>query len=173
MPLADAVADAGGWAVGDTEAAQLLLGELGDGAGLRAMLGQAQITIKSIADSRLEELGRTLAQGAARGDSADAIARAIRDVLSNPARAHMIATTELCRAVSAATAQEYGKRGVRRHRWLSAEDNRVCPRCDANAEAGPVPLGEPFPSGAPWPPTHPGDRCCTVPELASEREGGE
>lgn len=167
-PLAEAVADVGAWVVGDTEAAQLLLGELGDGAGLRALLDQADITIKSVADSRLDELGRTLAEGAARGDSADTIARAIKDVLANPARAHMIATTELCRAVSAATAQEYGKRGVEHVNWSTAYDDRVCVRCDANEAVGEHPLGEPFPSGAAYPPQHPMCRCALLPSAFEE-----
>ncbi|HWU23652.1 MAG TPA: phage portal protein [Nocardioides sp.] len=173
LPLADAVADVGDWAAGNTEAAQLLLGELGDGSGLRAMLDAAQIQIKSIADSRLDELGRHLADGAARGDSADTIAADITALLSNPSRAQMIATTELSRAVSTAAVDGYQGRGYREIEWLDAEDDHVCASiCEPNAEHGPVRIGHPFPSGALMPPGHPWCRCAPGVVISSRaREG--
>ena len=149
----------------------LLDNELGDGAGLRALLDQAEITIKSVADSRLDELGRALAQGAANGDSADTIARAITDLLSNPSRAHMIATTELCRAVSAASVQSYKAARYTHKELLTAEDDRVCPICELNAAAGSIPMDAPFPSGELYGPFHPWDRCAVAP-TAGSREGG-
>ncbi len=168
--LAEAVADVGGWVVGDTEAAKLLLGESGDGAGLSALLDEFQITIKSIAGSRLDELGRALAQGAANGDSADTIAADITALLSNPGRAQMIATTELNRAVSAAAVNGYQDRGYREIEWLTAEDDRVCPICFGNEEHGPVRIGVPFPSGALRPPGHPWCRCAAG-VVTSSRKG--
>lgn len=154
-PLETAVADTGDWVVGDTEAARLLLGDLGQGDGLRTLLDREQIRIASIADSRLDELGRHLALGAARGDSADAIAADITALLSSPARAQMIAATELARAVSAATADGYERRGVTHSTWSTAYDDRVCPACDANEAEGAHELGIPFISGAMYPPQHP------------------
>lgn len=154
-PLETAAADTGAWAVGDTEAAQLLLGELGQGDGLRELLDREQIRIKSIADSRLDELGRHLAAGAARGDSADTIAADITALLSNPARAQMIAATELARAVSAGTVDGYKQSGVTHAAWSTAYDLRVCPACDANEAEGAHELGIPFTSGAVYPPQHP------------------
>ncbi len=164
-PLADATADVGGWVVGDTEAAALLLGERGSGDGLRDLLDRFQITVKSIADSRLEELGRVLADGAARGDSADTITSAIKDLLSNPSRARMIATTELCRASSAAAVQSYKAARFTHKELITAEDDRVCAICDMNAAAGPIPMDAPFPSGEPYGPFHPWDRCAVIPVL--------
>jgi len=154
-PLHEAEAAVEDWAIGDREAAQLLLGDLADGSGLRALLDEAGITIRSVADSRLDELGRILVQGVERGDSSDTLARAIRDVLSNPARARMVASTELCRAVSAASVASYQQRGVTRGSWSDAYDDRVCVLCEANAAEGPHDLGVPFVSGALYPPQHP------------------
>lgn len=155
--------DVGAWVVGDTEAAQLLLGELGDGSGLRTLLTQAGITIRSVVASRLDELGQALAAGAARGDSAETIAASIKGILSNVSRAHMIATTELTRAVSAATAQGYTKRGITDGRWSTADDDRVCPICGANEAEGPVRIGDPYTSGDLYPPGHPWCRCALLP----------
>lgn len=169
-PLEAATAETGAWVTGDTEAAKLLLGQRGDGSGLADLLGRFQVQIKSIAQSRLDELGRALADGAARGDSADTIARDITALLSNPSRAQMIATTELCRASSAAAVEGYQGRGYREIEWLTAEDERVCVICDGNEEASPVHLGEPFPSGDMHPPGHPWCRCAAIPVIGS-REG--
>lgn len=166
-PLETATADTGDWIVGDTEAAQLLLGDLGQGDGLRTLLDREQIRIKSIADSRLDELGRHLAAGAVRGDSADTIAADITALLSNPARAQMIAATELCRAVNAASYDGYKRAGHATKEVITAQDERVCPVCEANAEAGAIPIDEPFPSGEMYGPFHPNDRCAIVPGLTT------
>ncbi|HEY8976301.1 MAG TPA: phage portal protein [Burkholderiaceae bacterium] len=174
LPAADVAADAAGWAPGNYEAAMLLIGRDADGSGLRDLLDKAQIEIKSIADTRLNELGRLLAVGAARGDSADTIARDIRDLLTAPQRAQMIATTELARAVSTAAVDGYQRRGYRETEWLTAEDERVCPEvCEPNEEAGPVRIGHPFPSGAFQPPGHPWCRCAPGVVISSRRQEGE
>ncbi len=159
------------WVVGDTEAAELLATHFGDGSGLRTLLNQAGVTIRSIADTRLDELGRALARGALRGDSADTIAGDIRGILSAPFRAHMIATTELCRAVSAASVACYGRRGYDGKYWLTADDDRVCPHiCEPNEDQGVIPLEEPFESGAPHPPGHPLCRCAPMPGRLTTKE---
>jgi SPP1 gp7 family putative phage head morphogenesis protein len=80
----------------------------------------------------------------------------------------MIATTELNRAVSAATAQGYTKRGISLGEWATAEDDRVCPICAGNEEHGAVRIGEPYPSGDLHPPGHPWCRCALLPVLSSD-----
>ena len=50
--------------------------------------------------------------------------------------------------------------------WTTAEDQKVCPRCLANAAQGPVLMGEPYQSGDIMPPAHPGGcigRCAVIP----------
>lgn len=166
----ETTAQMGGWAAGDEEAARLLLSDLGDGSGLRTLLNQAGITIRSVADTRLEELGRVLADGVAHGNSPDEIAKAIKGVLDNKSRAHMIATTELNRAVSAATLGRYQKAGRKATEWATADDDRVCPICMGNEEHGPVPIGEPFPGGQLHPPGHPYCRCALLPVIDNDEE---
>jgi 8-oxo-dGTP pyrophosphatase MutT (NUDIX family) len=169
----DLAADMAGWAPGNYEAAMVLISRDGTGAGLRDLLDQAQVTIKSIADSRLNELGFRLAVGATRGDSADTIAGDIRDLLTAPWRAHMIASTELARAVSAAAVDGYARRGYRETEWLTAEDQHVCPEiCGLNEDAGPRRIGVPFPSGALAPPGHPECRCAPGVVISSREAEG-
>jgi cell division septum initiation protein DivIVA len=48
-------------------------------------------------------------------------------------------------------------------RWVVDRSAPVCPDADDNALAGPLPKGEPFPTGHSCPPAHPGCRCVVVP----------
>ena len=163
VPLSAEAADVGRWTVGDTEAAQLLLGRSGDGDGLRSLLADARITIKSIAQTRLNELAKVLAQGAADGDTPEQLANDIRGLLTIPSRAHMIALTEICRASSIAAHNVYRKVGIKAKRWLTMQDAKVCAICKANEAQGAIPIGQPFQSGDLYPPDHPNDRCVYLP----------
>lgn len=166
----EASADVGDWVAGDTDAAQLLLGKLGDGSGLRTLLNQSGIRIRSVADTRLDELGRVLADGAEHGDSMDQIAKSIRGVLTVKSRALMIATTELNRAMSAAAYGRYKAAGHAATTWATARDDRVCPICTENTLAGEIPIGEPYPSGDLYPPGHPWCRCACLPAIEDDDE---
>jgi hypothetical protein len=44
-------------------------------------------------------------------------------------------------------------------RWLVHPGPSSCPDCDDDALAGPIPAGEPFPTGHLHTPAHPGCRC--------------
>lgn len=88
---------------------------------------------------------------------------AIRQVLTDPKHNNLIAITELTRGVSAGAIDVYRAAGVTEVRWLTAEDDRVCPLCARNEQAGPRPIGVPFPSGASAPPQHPSCRCALIP----------
>ncbi|MFF1284296.1 phage portal protein [Streptomyces sp. NPDC058299] len=165
MTAGGAVIDWGNWTPGDTKAARLLLGATGDGAGLEILLRDSGVTIRSIAATRLKALGRLLAEGAERGDSPTTLAKAIEGLLSNASRAEMIATTELCRAVSQASLRTYIANGIEFVEWASAGDGRVCPTCFDNVDGGPRRPGTFFPSGQTAPPGHPWCRCALVPVI--------
>jgi SPP1 gp7 family putative phage head morphogenesis protein len=159
-------ADLAHWLPGDTDAATLLLGQWGDGAGLRSLLAADGVTIKSIADTRLEELGKLLGQGVADGLTPEQIAGQIRDLLSNPSRALMIAQTEMSRAVCQAAQDRYRRAGYLATRWVT--DGNPCPVCVENQDRGAVAIGQPFPSGDLRPPAHPRCRCVPVPAYVEE-----
>ncbi|GAB2695984.1 phage portal protein [Kitasatospora kifunensis] len=156
-------ADMGTWTPGASDVARDLVDSLGDGNGLAHMLDQSGSSVQSIATGRLNGLAHALANGVEAGDDLDAISEAITDVLSDPSRAEMAVATELARTANTAAVQAYRQRDIERVRWATADDDRVCPVCDANEAAGPRTLGDDFPSGDPMPPAHPRDRCALLP----------
>lgn len=154
-----------GWTPGDPEAARQVAG-----SGLRDLLASQDVTIKSIASTRLEELGDVLAQYVGSPESqrpllpepvppmysVDALAARLRGVLDNPSRALMVAHTEVARAQSQAAQWTFGHVGVGMVAVSSADDQRVCPRCQAAEDAGAQPVG------AYTVPLHPMCRCALV-----------
>jgi len=179
--LEGAAVDWRGWTPGDHAAAEQIAGD-----GLQRLLADADIRIKSIAESRVNELADVLeaalasdvteiepyhkppgvysmqADLPARNSIGDLAAK-LENVLDNPARAKMVAHTEMARAQSAATLESYGQTGVRERSWLGAGDARECPVCDANEAQGAVPMGQPFTGGVLAPPQHPMCRCALMP----------
>ncbi len=170
-----------GWTPADHAAAREIAGD-----GLQQLLDSAGIRIQSIAASRVSELADVLQAsldsevrqiefyGKPAGvwsmqadlpprNSASDLAAKLERVLDNPARAQMVAHTEMARAASSATVTAYSAAGVRTRSWLTAEDAKVCVACDADEAAGDVPVGEPFPSGLMMPPGHPWCRCALMP----------
>jgi SPP1 gp7 family putative phage head morphogenesis protein len=132
--------------------------QLADG-GMRNMLDQAGITIQSVVDSRLDDLGNQIAAGVAAGDGVDSIAGDLQGILSDPSRAFTIANTETARAMTTQTLQDYQQSGVEQVQWLAEGD--ACPECEENEAASPVALGDSWPNGDP--PTHPNCRCALAP----------
>lgn len=149
--------DWGEWTPGDPEAAARLYS---GHRGLQDLLDLKGIeTIKSIATTRMNDLAAVIAQAVDEGWSADRLAGEIRGMLTIPSRAEMIATTEIARAISAASIERYRGAGIEWIEWDTGDDERVCPICAANEDGGPVRLGQQFPSGALYPPAHPWCRC--------------
>lgn len=160
----------GDWKPGDYRAAEVIAGP-----GLRQLLDASGIRIKSIADSRVEELAdvleRTLASDETKRQPLPAplepslsvgdLARQLRDVLDRPDRAELVAHTEIARAQSEASRTVYAETGVSEVEISTAEDAKVCPVCEAAQELGAHPLGAP-----PMVPLHPRCRCAELPVLA-------
>jgi hypothetical protein len=162
--------DWGSWTPGDYAAAEQIAGP-----GLRQLLGEAGIRIKSIADSRLEELSQVLEE-TLRSDeirrqpgtsplppflSVGDLASRLKGVLSNPSRAELVAQAEIARAQATAARQVYAETGRTEVEVSTAEDDKVCPVCDAAAKVGAHPINTP-----PMVPLHPRCRCAELPVLA-------
>jgi hypothetical protein len=96
------------------------------------------------------------ADGALNGDSVDTIAAALGDYLDDPARAFQIADTELARAVTGASFDQYLAAGVNEVDWLASPG--ACPICEDFAGNSPYPLRD-FPDL----PAHPVCRCSSSP----------
>lgn len=78
------------------------------------------------------------------------------------ARADLIATTEVARAQTKGTLQVWQKTGVVLTAKWAVSSLGCCDECEENAAAGPVEVGEPYPSGDDAPPGHPRCRCFLV-----------
>lgn len=139
------------WVPGDEAASDLL-----DNGGLRTLLDAVELTIKGMTDTTLDRMGTLLAEGAARGDSVDTIARALGDIVDDPKRAYQIADTELARAMSAATTDVMRGNGTETMDWLVSDG--CCDECREGEADSPHPL-----SDADLIPAHPGCRCAWAP----------
>ena len=158
--------DWAGWVPGDPDAARQVAG-----GGLRDLLADQEITIKSIASSRLEELGDILAEYIGSTEairpllpapvppmfSVDALAQALKGVLDNPSRAYMVAQSEIARAQGKAAEWSFRQQGLSQEEISTAGDARVCPTCAAAEQAGPQPIGT-YSLGL-----HPLCRCAKIP----------
>lgn len=75
-------------------------------------------------------------------------------------RARMIAATEVTRAYAEGHRQSYKVAGLKRWRWYTAVDERVCPTCGPRH-------GRTYPLDAAIPPAHPRCRCWISPVVDS------
>lgn len=142
--------DWGAWEPGDVEAAFQVAG-----SGLRDLLASQEVNIKSIASSRLDELGDILARYLSSPEterpflpepvppmySVSALADELEGVLDNPERAMMVAHTEIARAQSQAAQWVFQSIGVTMVQVSTADDQRVCQACQAAEDSGPQPVG--------------------------------
>jgi hypothetical protein len=162
--------DWAGWTPGDPEAAAAIAGP-----GLRLLLDQAGIVIRSIAETRLEELSAVLEQTLASNEverpmnepqpqvlSVGDLATRLRGVLDNPSRAELVAQAEIGRAQAEAARVVYAESGVAEVEISTAHDAKVCPVCQAAARVGPHPVGVP-----PMVLLHNRCRCAELPVLVS------
>jgi hypothetical protein len=87
-------------------------------------------------------------------------------------QALVVAETEVKLAMSRGNLEAWKRTGVVKSiRWLRSSLHTVRDECDLNAEAGAIPLGQIFPSGAPAPPAHVGCRCSvSIAELNEPKE---
>lgn len=122
--------------------------------------------LASIEDRRLDRLASAVADAVARGDSVDTLAKLLRDVLDDPKWAETVATTEMARAMSAASLASYADAGLEAVEWLASPTS--CDICQDNEDAGPIPMGSVFPSGDDAPPQHPHCVCSVSPVVGYE-----
>lgn len=172
--------------VGGVVTAQMVLGQTPDAAmvkrpllaasklvddpGLKGLLDDAGVTIKSIAENRLNVLASTLADGINDGVNMAQMAEMVGNVLDDPRWADLVAVTETNRAVSAGSLQTYQINDVPGKTWLVAAD--PCELCQENADAGFVAVDDSFPSGDDAPPAHPMCRCAVSPAWPDGSEAG-
>ena len=161
--------DWGEWTPGDPRAAAVVAGP-----GLQQLLAEQNVRIKSIVQTRLQDLAAELEATLASNEvhrpplpqplppvlSVGDLSRRLKAVLSNPSNAELVAHTEIARAQAQASRTVYRETGVTDVIVSTAEDDKVCPVCQAAEEAGPHPIGQP-----PMVPIHPRCRCAELPVL--------
>ena len=170
-----AAVDWAGWTPGDAAAAEQIAGP-----GLRQLLAEQGIRIKSISDSRLEELSKVLEDTLRSNEitreptgplppflSVGDLAGRLKSVLDNPDRAELVAQAEIGRAQATAARQVYAETGRTMEDISTAEDDHVCPVCDAAEKSNPHPLGSVNV------PLHPRCRCVPLPVLDEDEDEEE
>lgn len=153
------------WEPGYGRAALEAWGDDG-GRGLRGMLDQAGVTIRSVAENRMDDLAEVLGQSLDEGWGVDRLADELQGVLDDPSRAEMVARTESARAMTTASLDEYKDAGVTGQAWLLSDG--ACPLCEENEAASPIGIDEDWPNGDV--PVHPDCVCAIAPEYLDSGE---
>jgi len=125
--------------------------------------------IKSISDTTLEKLKKTLAEGIANGESIPNLASRISGVYdeAKESRSVLIARTETITASNSGSYQAYKQSGVvEKKEWLATMDDRVRDEHAAmNGEV--VDLDKPFSNGLMFP-SEPNCRCTVLPVISKD-----
>ena len=165
--------DWGAWSPGWAQAADLAAMD-----GISKLLDASQITINGMNDTDLNRLGNIIADGLANGTPSRDIASTIADQMDNvdniDSRAYLIATTEVSRAMNAATLDTYDQNEIEQWEWLAQNgedgdpDDRVCEEClDRDGETYDVGGDDSIP------PAHPRCRCAMMPALPQSSQSSE
>jgi 8-oxo-dGTP pyrophosphatase MutT (NUDIX family) len=152
-----------GWTPGDTDRARRAIHDSGAGDDLDRLAASAPGDAQAMADTRHGDLVRILVNGLLAGLTVLALSRLLRDSLGSRSAALGIAITEITRSSGLAALVGYRLAGVAQGQWVLDPSVNTCPRCIANAAAGPRPIGAAYPSGDSSPPVHPRCRCSVVP----------
>ena len=136
---------------------------------LKTELEQRASFISSTIDRNTQKIiTRTIEEGLKSGMNAQQLVQYIRHEAEQIAkdRAEVISETELAYAMGLVESEVFNRNGIKMHRWVTAEDERVCiEQCVANENAGYIEIGDEFPSGVTTVPAHPSCRCFVIPKL--------
>ena len=127
--------------------------------GLQALLDSRGLTIQGMNQVTTDRLGGVLAESLSQGFGAQQTADMISGVLSDPARAMVVARTETARALVEANVDQYKAEGVTSLEWLVGDPCDLCAENDGEVVA----MGDTFSSGDEYPPAHPNCVCDVAP----------
>lgn len=168
--VSSGIVDWANWKPGNRAAAALVRPK----GSLKRLLDSQRIAVSNeVFNTKIDRIGTVLAKGLDRGWATTEIAKALNTVITDPQQALVIAQTEMSRAVSVATRDNYTDAGIEQVEWLVAEG---CEDCQENADASPIGIDETFPSGDTEPPAHPNCMCSLAPYYdmnAPEQSGGD
>jgi len=134
---------------------------------------QAAELVTGIDETTIDRLASVIEQGIEEMRGPYGTGQLIRAEMEDMSvsRALTIASTEMNRAMSAATLDKLDFLGVEYKQWILDPD--PCPICIDNADAGVIPASEEFPSGDDGPPAHPNCRCAVTGARAPDSEDQE
>lgn len=170
------------WKPGNRAAANLL----NQPRGLSNLMNSRGVTLTGIRGTTVNRIGTQLAYALQRGLPPREIAPSIAGILaplrekiaselrvsvdailSDNERALNIAQTEMSRAVSVASREQYQESGVEMVEWLVAEG---CDDCQENADVSPIGIDDTFPSGDTEPPAHTNCMCSLAPYVVDTKD---
>jgi len=144
------------WKPGDS----LMSGGILGGAGVKGpTAAQAGEAAGRLAAGARTAAGRALVEG----ESADEAGEKVFAAVTDKVKAAAAVMNEITSGSARAAGHWYLKVSVQWVEWLTEADAKVCPLCQANADQGPVRLGESFSSGDDSPPGHKNCRCALLP----------
>lgn len=147
------------WTPGNRDASRLVKPK----GALRKLMDKTKTVEWGLSNTKLNRIGTVLGDGLNNGWSPDVVASKISDVIADPKTAFDISNTEMRRAMSAQSLEDYASNGVTQVNWNGIDPCDACQECEDNS---PVNLGEPFnEDGVFQPPMHPNCYCVLEPEI--------
>src|SRR3990167_825294 len=129
---------------------------------------RSQFFTEAVDDTTKKWVAQMIENGLKKNLNAEQIAQLIKDEAREMIdyRSGIITETELMTAMNMVEVEVFKRNGIEKHRWVTAEDEKVCEEiCVPNEVAGPITVGQPFPSGDISPLAHLGCRCYLLPVL--------
>lgn len=118
--------------------------------------------VTKIDDVTRQRINTTVTNGFNTGQSIEELKKSLLDVIDNPKRAGLIAHTESVNAYSKGRRDYATDSGATTHTW-ETQSRKPCPLCIACANAGEIPINEPFANGWYSPAdAHPDDYCVVI-----------
>lgn len=116
-------------------------------------------------DTTISMIAKTITKGYESGESHYQIAKLVRAAATEVAefRAELIAENEAALLIGELTIDVYKQNNIAYKKFVTSRDERVCPICIGDEEAGTIKVDEVFPSGVLAPPAHVVCRCFLLP----------
>ncbi|MBI4231176.1 MAG: hypothetical protein HY608_10110, partial [Planctomycetes bacterium] len=109
-------------------------------------LAEKEVKIVEVNERLRSNLRSTLLQGASQNETVSELQDRVRRVFNfASSRALAIARTETAQAASGSRFLAMRREGVEMHEWITARDEVVRETHTRNEQAGPIPVGTPFP----------------------------
>lgn len=109
--------------------------------------------IKGLNDTTIGKIQNSIADSLAQGNTVQQAQDALSDLVNDPDRAHLIATTESVNAYGQGTLTYGIQSGATTKTWETQYD--PCPICEDNADDGDIDINDSFSSGDDAPSAHP------------------